>query len=130
MNPEIFSHYRIEIPEIDDAHWDVITRLNAAIKVAESDRKFANGMVKEAIKILQADLKEEERLMYSYSYPYLNAHKVAHDELVDKLQESLNQMEAGFRYMSPSYIIGRWQRSFLDHIDQHDMQLATFIQRQ
>jgi hemerythrin-like metal-binding protein len=130
MSPEIFNHYRIGLPDVDDGHWAIITRLNNAIKVAESDRKFANIMVREAIELIQADLKAEERIMEGYSYPYLTAHRQSHKELLDKLQEASNQMEAGFRYMSPVYIIGKWQRSFLDHIDQHDAQLAAFIQRQ
>jgi hemerythrin-like metal-binding protein len=130
MSLEIFNHYRTGIPDIDNHHWDIINRLNAAVTTSESNRKLANTMVKEALSDLTADLKEEEKIMSGHFYPYAHAHAQSHKELLKSLQEAVDQMEAGFRYMSPTYIIGRWKRTFLEHIDQHDMQLAAFIQRQ
>jgi hemerythrin len=130
MSPEIFNHYKIGLPDIDAAHWDILAKLNDAKGFSDLGQlPFAVTAVAEAIEMLIIEINEEEIKMKVSNFPYRQNHVLAHAKLLSGLRNAHIQIQNGFRFMSVRYTLGLWQRSFLEHMDQYDIQWGEFAQR-
>ena len=124
MNPQIFIHYRIGLRDIDESHWKILSLMSNIAEV--TDTALACEMLETACDLFITDLKKEEKLILESNFPYSKPHFESHAKLIKSL-ENFKKTIPEFRNSSLKYAVSDWQRSFLDHIDQYDIQWANYL---
>jgi hemerythrin-like metal-binding protein len=132
MTEEMFSHYKLDIKEIDDQHWELIQIMND-IKHTTCDYCYVSvcsncaTLLNQLKLILKEHFEYEEEIMTQHSYPYLPYHKQHHNEMMILCTTKLHtKLGLGNR----NYLMNTVQRILVDHIDHHDMQFGNWIKQQ
>ncbi len=127
INFEWDESIALGISSIDKQHkalFDWMNSLNEAITDGGGKEKVEE-IIKNLIMYVIVHFSEEERLMLSWHYPELGAHRKQHDNFVTKLQEIQNRFNAE-NDMSASVLdfMVDW---LVCHIKVTDMDYSRFI---
>lgn len=132
MNEEMFSHYKLDIKEIDDQHWELILIMNE-IKQLKCDLCYTgvcercSTLLQKLQTTLQHHFACEEQIMEQSNYPYLNYHKENHIDTMKLCSNKLNtKLGTGYR----DYLMNSLKQVLIDHIDHHDMQYGNWVKQQ
>lgn len=118
MHPASFSHYRLGIKDIDEAHWGLIKAMDAIAAGAASTH------FESLVTNLKAHFVEEEAFMIDIKFPFYSDHRTAHEMLMQQVQ-TLASSKAGDQMLK--HMTQTLQQVFVNHIDHYDMQILTFI---
>ena len=111
--------------EIDKQHQGLIQLSNDLPETLE--KKNINRIIFLLYKYTREHFKAEELLMSSVDYPDLPAHKVKHDDLIEKLNNfALESLTCDYDAKKLKEFIQEW---IIDHILDADKQYAEFIQK-
>jgi hemerythrin len=119
------SKYSVGVHEIDEQHKrliELINELNDAMCLGQG--KDIIGRVLEALVLYtQQHFSTEEQLMVQHHYSQFLAHKRAHMDLVDAIQDFQKRFEADEAYLTLDVMtfLKNWLRN---HILETDMQLG------
>jgi len=118
--PASFVHYKVNVPEIDDAHWDLLSTMRLINQFGAEHNieqvKLLTGRLGDKLKLHQA---YEESLMESAGYLYLNSHKNAHREVESRLAEFQSAVNRNLAY---SHMADSMMDMLRHHIDEIDRQ--------
>lgn len=129
MSPDQFRHYKVNVPNVDDEHWDMITfmyGINAA--AAQGDKNTVALKVGMLETMLEEHCIQEEQLMEKINFPYINAHKEAHNVLRRRMREIANNVNLEKFYLHKD-LMRNLHDIFVTHIDHMDMQYADWIKQ-
>ena len=124
MDENRFKHYRLNIKEIDDEHWNLFQMLDHFEQnVRNKERIAAVSILTQFTISIREHFRKEEDLMLQHNFPFRESHIDHHKKIEAKVTAILN---AGFSY---SWLLICYQLNSLliDHIDWIDSQYADFI---
>jgi hemerythrin-like metal-binding protein len=131
---EAFVHYKLNIAEIDEQHWQLIVKMDEVIKAAkESDFPVLEQGIRNLEFALLSHLEAEERLMVRIGYPYLDEHNEAHNTLRDKMRSLVNDVCSGklFGFVRlVEHLVADLSYILLGHIDSYDSQIGRYVAKQ
>jgi hemerythrin len=126
--------YNIHNSQIDEQHQTLFNIASEAEKIHsmqdENDKKVhLNKVLREVYSYTNFHLSSEEEYMKEYHYPNLEAHKLLHRGLMDKLTFIIANLTIYTPERSESELYYFLRKIFLDHIMTHDIKIAKFISR-
>ena len=125
MNKERFQHYRTFNDELDNSHYDLLSEMSTVADYYKLTYSI------EPIKILARHLHEhhieEENMMRSMKYPYIDFHIIAHELLRHELSKIIQRCKLHKFILN---ITHEFENLFISHIDNHDIQYSDWIKRE
>ena len=115
MKQEIFRHYMIHVDEIDQCHLHLLNWMLALSRQDPDARPLS-----ELVDALQEHMTDEETFMAQIEFPYLSHHAGVHRTIMHQVK---THVDTGYtRYFGVFAY-----KLFLDHIDQMDSQIGSFV---
>jgi hemerythrin-like metal-binding protein len=126
MTPESFSHYKIGINEIDDAHWEIMCLIDAITHCIRSETLYPVVALMRVVKRLTDDhFSVEELHMEGSGYPNLASHRVGHRMMAlrvsDLCRESTDQANLHRGFLS------KLEEVLVTHMDHDDYQYGEYL---
>lgn len=126
--------YNIHNRHIDEQHQTLFKIASEAQEIHsmsdEKDQKVhLNKVLREVYSYTNFHLNSEEEYMKEYHYPNLEAHKLLHRGLMDKLTFIIANLTIYTPQRSESELYYFLQKIFLDHIMTHDIKISKFVSR-
>ncbi|MBE9490988.1 MAG: hemerythrin family protein [Bacteroidetes bacterium] len=120
--------YEIGHERIDFEHQifvDLIAKIDDAVK-NEKDKKYIERLLNEFQAYATFHFISEENIMYSINYPDFEIHKKHHNELLDKYNQKL--MEIDLNEQKVEDLIVFLKDWFVNHTLNEDKKIAIFVE--
>ncbi|WP_071392996.1 bacteriohemerythrin [Bacillus tuaregi] len=114
------ENYSVKINEVDGQHQELFELTNALHESLSGDRAVIGEKLSNLINYVVKHFATEEELMQANGYPDYEAHKKAHDNLVQtcvELQDKFNAGEAEITEETTAFVRD-WLYSHIPNIDQ------------
>lgn len=129
------ERFRIGIPSVDYEHQEMIALLNELHAGLEAESGGAGtagsadivDFLGEVFARISAHFALEERVMRERAYDEYDAHKDAHEELLEQIRDIMDQYEAGGFEGAVETLGGRLEAWFVDHFRTHDARLHRML---
>jgi hemerythrin-like metal-binding protein len=132
MNAESFIHYKLNIKEIDDQHWELITLMNYIIdQPIDAIHPIYNINTDRVIVIRDKMIdhfKYEEMCMEKDNYPYREYHTNVHHTITSQLNDIIKKRAD--TYLTYTHVVRDLRQAVVDHIDRFDMQYGDWLKKQ
>lgn len=129
MAPDVFSHYKTNIPVVDEAHLRLIELVERIATMSRAPDHTGIVPALEELSVIQADhFSDEELIMREKGFPDLRLqdHERAHKAIMFQLGEVLkHSRNFASRYSDTDFV-----RSLLDHIDHYDLRFMEWLRDQ
>lgn len=113
---------------LDKEHYSLITNMDAVIALTKAgDTKSAHRKFISLKDELLVHFEHEEKYMEDIGYPYLQAHKQNHKDIIAKIDTIMQSFTHDKRVSDLS--ISMLEDLFVGHIDYQDMQYADYVAR-
>ena len=125
---ELEDRLRLNIPEIDSQHEeliDLVNRLHEGL-IGGADRAARDGLLSQLLEGMRSHCAYEERLMLRYDYPGYQAHKSEHDRLTQNLVDLINRYRNGELVLSIAVVMELKCWATI-HIEKSDKPLGAFL---
>lgn len=119
--------YEIGHERIDFEHQifvDLIAKIDNAVK-SEKDKNYIERLLNELQAYATFHFISEENIMYSINYPDFEIHKQHHNELLDKYNQKLMEIDMDEQKVEDLIIfLKNW---FVNHTLNEDKKIAMFV---
>ena len=117
--------YKTNIKNIDDEHL-VLFLLMREIdgKSRSGNHNFLFNLLDELSEKIKTHYRFEEQFMHEIGFPGLEAHKLAHNKIIDALHHVIDASKQAPNFIWLSKTIEMMQ---LHHIEKHDLEIAKFV---
>lgn len=119
--------YEIGHERIDFEHQifvDLIVKIDDAVK-NEKDKNYIDRLLHELQAYATFHFISEENIMYSINYPDFESHKKHHNELLDKYNQKLMEIELDEQKVEDLIVfLKNW---FVKHTLYEDKKIAIFV---
>ena len=128
MNSNRFVHYRLDIPELDDEHWELFLKMSQISDLAQQGQiEQVKSLLDQLCKDMLVHYEHEEKFMESINFPYYEYHVKAHRVLYTKMQKMIGDVDSHF-------YIDKWlgrnlEEIFMQHLDHMDRQVGEFVKK-
>jgi hemerythrin-like metal-binding protein len=123
MEENRFVHYKLGIPEIDDAHWAsfvLMSRIKSTSSV--NDIPGVVQILNELYSSMEKHFVEEERMLVKMEYKYIGQHKKEHVDVLSRLVRLIKLVEST-KYLYRN-VVAELELVLVTHIDHSDRQYA------
>lgn len=129
MRQDIFKHYTLGIPKLDEEHKNLIDLMETIMKCVEChDKNVCDVTIQKLQECFEQHLNDEENLMEEIEYPYFEWHKSLHNGIRHRLNLIISNMRL-HGYSLDKYATESLRDIFIKHIDEQDMQIVQFINK-
>ena len=128
---QLEDHLRLNIPEIDEQHEQLIAlvnRLHEAL-VGGGDKEVRDSLLSQLLDGARKHCAYEEELMLRYGYSDYQAHKSEHDRLVRNLADLIERYQNGELVLSIAVVMELKCWATI-HIEKSDLPLGAFLLKQ
>ena len=128
MDMNIFVHYELGIPHIDEEHRKILELTNFVedfFMKGEKDKAYEYLM--ELCAYLSGHMESEEKLMEEAGFPFITYHRVKHKEInvsLAKLREDFFSHHTSYKALTTALSL-----LILDHIDKYDRQYVDYFKK-
>ena len=122
------SRYSVGIDAVDHEHRELIDLINQLHEslLAGSGEPDVTAFLGEIFRAISAHFALEERFMDAHGYDQLDAHKQAHEDLLEEIRDIMDGYEADPDGAS-KLLSGRLDAWFTDHFKTHDARLHHML---
>ena len=126
IKPE--EHIRLNIPEIDAQHEELIRLINLLQEtmVHGAEKAVLDDLLSQLIEHTRTHFATEEQLMSQYGYPGFEAHKSEHARLMQHLEGFAKRYDDGELLLSFAVVL-ELKGWAIVHIEKSDKPMGAFI---
>lgn len=127
------KEYSVEIPELDGHHQRLFDILNELFELmmagGATDRQIIR-LIDELVEYTHYHFDEEEKIMAKMSYPELSAHRVHHQQFIQKVKEFHTSAENGMAIFVATKVATIGTDWLKNHILKEDHQYTEYMKQQ
>ncbi len=119
---ERFKHYKTNVKEIDDDHYELFEKLDEVHSHAKEFKRnpeLFRESLKQLRNILFDHFEHEEKVMLEKNYKHTNYHKMEHNELRTRMSRILDMNPSSLYYVTT--ILDELEVVIVKHIDDWDI---------
>lgn len=114
----------VGVEEIDLEHRTFVALINR-LESVKTDRALAPRVLQELIKYVAFHFQSEENIFFENGYPELEAHRVLHLALLEKLNIVLMELRSG--QIDFDELLAFFREWYLNHTAKEDRRFAAFL---
>lgn len=128
MDMNIFVHYELGIPHIDEEHRKILELTNFIEEFfMNGEKEKAYEYLMELCAYLPGHMESEEELMEKSEFPFINYHRSMHKEIntnLAKLRQDFFKQYSSYKTFTTALSL-----AILNHIDQYDRQYVDYFKK-
>lgn len=127
ITPERFVHYKINIPNIDTDHYEILFQMSEISRhasIGNFDGAFDAVLLTK--KEMTAHFTKEEAYMLAINFTFVNHHISEHATILQAIDSVIHKMSVTRNVYLVNALSNDLEILFINHIDYFDQQYVSF----